>query len=425
MELIKGENYMAQNADYLLSQLENERNKKKMPKEVFKLVLFTRENKIIKAIDTKIPSFKIHKQDDGYIFNYNNKDYYFEILSEKKVLLTDKKNLRNYKKRIEKFLERSLRIAGSNELLGQKLLFISSDILGVNCIVEYTKDGVSRVVDYSNNLIMKKEDYFSLFDVEVINTLDKEVLYRYYENMDYLDDISLMYILLAGEEIMDTVEKKFRNDNEYLRPNKENDKILGADNDGIFLTEEDFEENVMDIEIDSFTLNNKENHHIKKDNDEYYYKKNLLARKVYFNLFSSVVEVPEIREELHSEERYGHCHFNSKAILNSISKDSYDEAYVVSGKVRLNKYQYVYHSWVEISVNNKTIVIDYNRNLIMGKKDYYNMKKPVIINKTDMDTINKLEEYERALLPLPCNLELYFSKEILKDLEKNKCLFKK
>ena len=128
---------------------------------------------------------------------------------------------------------------------------------------------------------------------------------------------------------------------------------------------------------------------------------------------------------MHSEERYGHCHFNSKAILNSISKDSYDEAYVVSGKVRLNKYQYVYHSWVEISVNNKTIVIDYNRNLIMGKKDYYNMKKPVIINKTDMDTINKLEEYERALLPLPCNLELYFSKEILKDLEKNKCLFKK
>ena len=150
---------MAQNADYLLSQLENERNKKKMPKEVFKLVLFTRENKIIKAIDTRIPSFKIHKQDDGYIFNYNNKDYYFEILSEKKVLPTDKKNLRNYKKRIEKFLERSLRIAGSNELLGQKLLFVSSDILGVNCIVEYTKDGVSRVVDYSNNLIMKKEDY--------------------------------------------------------------------------------------------------------------------------------------------------------------------------------------------------------------------------------------------------------------------------
>ena len=54
------------------------------------------------------------------------------------------------------------------------------------------------------------------------------------------------------------------------------------------------------------------------------------------------------------------------------------------------------------------------------------MKQPIVINKTDVATINELFAYEDAFkLYLPTNLEVYFNKEFMKDFEKNKNLIKK
>ena len=133
-----------------------------------------------------------------------------------------------------------------------------------------------------------------------------------------------------------------------------------------------------------------------------------------------------IAEELTSEDRYGKCHFNSLVVFLNLDITDYDEAYVVSGKIAVNKYQYFYHSWVEFTKDNKTMVIDFNRNLVMRKEDYYNMKKAVVINKSDLETIDKLFSYEELFkLYLPSQLEVYFAQEFIKDFEKNISLVKK
>ena len=416
------------NAEFLFSQIEKECNSKLMPKEIYKLLCFTAENSFFKKIDSTLQLFNIKKKNKGYIFHYNEKDYYFEILSEKKVLDADKKNLQDKKERVKKNILRSLRIATTNDLLDQKLLFIASDILGANLIIEYQANGEQRIIDYSTNIIMRKNDFFSLFKPKIINTLDKETLYRYHRNFEYLDDISLIYILLAGKEIMSNVSKlQEPKDICYFCPNPLNDKIVGVDCDGIYLGSEDVKNNSVDDAIDNFTLDpTSKTPHIKKDSDHFIYQKSPFSKKIPFKTFDTYVDNPEVKKILQSENRYGHCHINSIGCLKSLPVDSYDEAYVVSGKIQVSKYHYVYHSWVELTKDNESRVIDFNRNAIMKKDDYYKIKNPIVINKTNVETINKLFEYEDAFrLYLPTNLEVYFTEEFTKDFEKNKSLLKK
>ncbi len=416
------------NAEFLFSQIEKECNLKRMPKEIYKLIYFTTKSRVFKTLDSMLPFFNIKKKDKGYIFHYNKKDYCFEILSEKKILLPDKKNLQDKKERIKKCLSRSLRIATTNDLLDQKFLIISS-LLGINFIVEYQKDGEERIIDYSTNLIMEKSAFFNLFQAKTINVLDKETLYRYHEDMEYLDDINLIYILLAGKEIMTNVNNKIKafEDISNFCPNPLNDKVIGKDCDGIFLDSEDIKTNFLDEEIDNFTFNTTNlTSHIKKDSNYFYYQKLPFSKKIPFNTLDTYVADKETRTILQSENRYGHCHYNSIKLLQALTTSSYDQAYIISGKIKLTEYDYVYHSWVELTKDNKIMVIDFNRNVIMKKEDYYNMKKPIIINKTSLETINKLLEYEDAFnLYLPTNLEVYFNEEFIKDFEKNKSLIKK
>ena len=430
MKLIKGGHCMEKfdNAEFLYSQIEKECNLERMPKEIYKLLYFTTENIFFKTLDSLTPFFNIKKKGNGYLFHYNEKDYYFEILSEKQVLPLDKKNLQNRKRRVNKSILRSLRIATTNDLVDQKLLFAASNILGVNLLVEYQKNGEQRIIDYSTNLIMKKADFFELFQPKIINTLDKETLYRYHENLEYLDDISLIYILLAGKEIMKNVGKlQAPKDICYFCPNSLNDKVTGVDCDGIFLDSEDEITNAMDEAIDSFTFDSTvPTPHIKKDSDHFFYQRSPFSKKVPFNTFDTYVNNQKVKSILQSKERYGHCHINSTLCLKALSQNYYDEAYIVSGKIQISKYHYVYHSWIEITIANKTFVIDFNRNVFMSKDDYYHMKKPIIINKTDVETIAKLHNYEEAFnLYLPTNLEVYFNEEFIKDFEKNKSLIKK
>lgn len=409
------------NWDFLLKQFENIALQEKIDKNVLKLIIFTSS----KYTDS-LP-FKIKKENNGYILRTKEKDYYFELLSDKDILDFDKKTLKNVKKRNTKSLLRTLRIATSNELLNQKLLLVKAKGFSLNTLVLYNRDKELWVVDYANNLIMRAYDYLELFKCRIINTLDRETLYRIYEVYDYINDIDFSYFLFAGEEMIKNIYKAFpREDDFFTDVNPLNHKIIGNDCDAIFLLEEDKKENVMDEEIDLSTLkeNKKKLLHIKKDKGTYSFQKNRFSRKVEYRALSDFVDNEEIKDELLSEERYGKCHLNSIFIF--LNLDDYEEGYVVGGKIAYNDKEYVYHTWIEVKIDDKWLVIDYNRNIIINKDDYYQMVKPVVINKSSKESILKLLEYEKEFkINLYSSLKVYFGEEILRDLEKNKSLIKK
>ena len=96
------------NWDFLLKQFENIALQEKIDKDVLKLIIFTSFKYPDKSLH-----FKIKKENNGYILHTKEKDYYFELLSDKDILDFDKKTLKNVKKRNTKSLLRTLRIATS------------------------------------------------------------------------------------------------------------------------------------------------------------------------------------------------------------------------------------------------------------------------------------------------------------------------
>lgn len=417
------------NWDFLLKQFEDKALKQNISKDILKLLVFTSLKQPMLYFENTF-HYKMQKENNGYIFHTGKKDYYFELLSDKKILDYDKKNLKNIRKRNAKSLLRTLRIATSNHLLDQKLLLIASKGFSLNAVVEYKKDNDFFIIDYANNLIMKKNDYFDLFQSAIINVLDKETLYRIHENYDYLYDIDLFYFLFAGQEIMKDINKSFLKEEPFFTTiNPLSEKIIGDDSDGIFLDLEDKKENAMDEEIDLSTLKNNSEKlsHIKElANGNLCYQKTFLSKKVEYKALSDFIENKEIAEELTSEDRYSKCHFNSLVVFLNLDITDYDEAYVVSGKISLNDIEYIYHTWLELKKNGKWFVIDYNRNIVMSKDDYYQMKNPIVISKNTKEVILKLLKYEKDFqINLYSSLKTYFAEEILRDLEKNKSLIKK
>ena len=86
--------------------------------------------------------------------------------------------------------------------------------------------------------------------------------------------------------------------------------------------------------------------------------------KCYFNLLSDFIDNEQIKDELLSKKRHGHCHENSQMIANGLG----DNALIVGGKIKINENDYFNHSWVELE--DEKLVFDYNHNIIMDKKGY-------------------------------------------------------
>ena len=378
---------------------------------------FTALNKIDRFIISLYHIKKIKYKNFKYCITKDNKDYEFEILSDKKILDTDKKTLHDREQRSKDCILRTLKIASSNKLPDSKIIVSMGNEFKI--LVEYKKNNKSYIIDYESNLIMEKYKYFELFEINVVNEINKKELYIINDLLEKELYFNIFYVLFFSKEILNDLSKNysyFTDEYDDVGKNIGTYYALGDNCDSLFdfykYDYKDLKDRVI-TKISIFTQNpniNKKN----KDN-KYIYKDGL--KKIKFELLSDYINDEEMKNELLSDRRYGECHGNSIKIMSMIKNN----AYLINGEVKRNDLEYVYHTWVELEKYNETLVLDYNHNLVMKKEDYYKLMGARVINKSSytevVRTIKLLQDYELYLHPMTFG---YFSQEIIKDLEKNK-----
>lgn len=381
----------------------------------------------LKYVDNK--STIIHLNPEKiYEFDYQDKKINFSLLSNEPLLPYDRHLLKERNTRLAASVFRSLRIATTNKLLDQKLLLTYIPIIGLIPIVEYKKGTTTKIIDYANNLIMDKETYFSLFKPQIINSIDKYTLYQIFSFITGIEQhISPLIYLLASSELIADLSKNYPEFKEKYDKdgfNAKNSLLLGEYYESLYKTFFDEEENKMDTIISEFTITKQLSRQIGKEDKKYYYQATPFSKKNYFYLLSDFIKDEKIKQELLSEERKNKCHQNSIMLMYNLPFNKF----LVSGKQKYNTAdEFIDHTWLEVKYNEQEFVVDYNRNLIMPKKDYYEMLTAQVRNKVSFDTLRTLHQYELDSDIIFNNVlfELTFSEEIIKCFEKNKSLIKK
>lgn len=382
-----------------------------------KLINFTRNKKEVR--DTINNSF-IFKEDNGYSFIYNGRKISFSCLSDEKISKEDKNRLESKKTLEEYCIERPLKLAYSMDLVSPIAIFSSSNVAKWNILISYlTKDGF-KIIDYNNNLIMNKKDYYEIFQVLEINVMDKSTIYDIYKTLTLVAPELYLFLLVFSEQFF---KKKFPYDN--LGINHKNNYLYGRDNDTIFFTKEDYNsKNKAYIkELSNFTENpNTLTSHITKCNDKYKFESNEISFD--FSLLSENIICDEVTNakinELLSDKRYNFCHEKAHFVASLFGPDR-EDVFIVAGKCKINEIDYYFHSWVE----DEHFVYDFNTNTIMKKSDFYKLHEVKVINKTcikEMQDVIKVLIEDAKLSFDGTMLINYFGKEMKDDLIRSRLL---
>lgn len=361
--------------------------------------------------------------DNEYIFNYGNKEYAFSALRDRNLQMVDKKILSNMKSSRKNAPMRTLKLACSMQLQDIKMI-IGSSVQGCfDMLISFRENGEVKIIDYANNIVMNKDDYYDLFKFEELNTLSKSDLYKIYYFINMLGNYENTYeYLLFKDEIFQELSNK--KDLEWLKEKYAADgthsslfSILGDKSDVLYFQNRDYKNSPYQLlrkELSYFTINpvNKR-YHIRKYGDAYIFKSKKIG-EFKFKLLSDLIDNEKVKKELLSLSRGGHCHFKAIEIANSFQNQ--DNIFVVGGKIKINDVDYSFHSWVEVADEN--LVIDYNHNLIMDKDKYYELLGAVPINKSEIAKINEAGQLinETAQLNLHPMYYNYFCDELTKDM---------
>lgn len=277
-------------------------------------------------------------------------------------------------------------------------------------IIIYSNKDEEMVIDYKNNLVMKKDDYFEIFNIKVLNEVDKLDLYKLFQLIDYVDNIYCY--LLFSKEICKDLSRNFKFINETYDENGINKSIYMLFDDCIFFQEIDYINEKMDIinKIDEFTLGN-EVEDIKYNGVSYE------ISGYSFYILSDYIVNEKMCNILKSKDRYGECHTNSIKLSFLLKYLGENDIYIVGGKIKVNEIDYIYHSWIEIP--SKNVVIDFNRNMIMKIEDYYNLFSSISINKTHVDEMSDILDLLNDFDFYPSIIN-YFGDNIIKDIIKSK-----
>lgn len=164
------------------------------------------------------------------------------------------------------------------------------------------------------------------------------------------------------------------------------------------------------IKTDNITYNS--------DTKMYEYKEEKKDTYHFDTISRYIFENPEIKNELETKKRYRKCHMRSIDLALAIG-----DAKVVTGIAKLNGVEFL-HSVVEIMLDNKTLYLDWTRNIMMSQDEYKRLFRYREISKVDAKNIISDIEYIRAF---NLNIEEYllFRDELMKDVEKNKSVFQK
>ena len=154
-----------------------------------------------------------------------------------------------------------------------------------------------------------------------------------------------------------------------------------------------------------------------EDKDRYIYQDEDYS--IPFNMISRLIDSDQLKKELLSEKRYGHCHVKSLCMGHNVP-----DSEVVTGYFTIYTNR-VLHSILEAKdKDGNLIVLDWTRNITMPKEDYYRLTGFREVNRF---AGSKFEEDFPCLQALGVGTKTYscFRDELMKDFEKNKSLFKK
>lgn len=422
--------FFSSNLSYLLDKTMEER-KEEIKKEkkststssIQNLVFFTTYSffdRIIHLIS--IPSlihYKIIWKDHSFALYHEKHWYPFSFLSNYVKSPLDKKNLRNCEKRMNNFLTRLIRIASSLLLEEANLLLTyekdpwEKEEYQLCYLIEYQKEGKTKIINYIHNLIMEKDDYFSLFDVHVLGKIPQYMLYQIYDNVAFENYKNhLLFSVLFQEEIQKDFHKKNLNlMRKYNESGIHNASYQELFFQRLFESEEDMttREGLESNEILFFTLQPSViPRHIKVLEDGTY----CYRRKYHFTLLSDHLpeKAKEFQEILQSEDRLHYCHHNAVTMACAFEEEN---PLIVFGMLPLNEKETLHHGWVEL----KNKVIDFNLNIIMKKEEYYEMCHPIILQKTSIEEYAK--NYRLLLKTLGLELEPFIMNSVGTELRKD------
>jgi len=109
---------------------------------------------------------------------------------------------------------------------------------------------------------------------------------------------------------------------------------------------------------------NKELKRITYNQETKLYEYNYQGTHYTFKKLSDCIPDKEIKKELTSKKRYGKCHHRSLRLAPSIKNSKVTTGYITIGKDK------IFHSVVEYPRKDKTIVLDWTKNLYMEKEEY-------------------------------------------------------
>lgn len=365
---------------------------------------------------------------DSTSFKYMGRSFQFKRLSDTLLVpLTVREDLKNNKKKGGESIPRILRLATNEKLLNPKLLVCyDTDLL---LFVSFCYDENVYVIDYFNDIIMNKDDYFYICKTEVINEVGFRSIYELFDIIKEHDFfISFLYFLLFPDDIIPSVNRyELISNGKYSKNgiNLGNYAIIGDSCDDIFLLGNDKFRNHDLEEIEDYTIDLKETDHIKCLGENHLFKDD--DKEFTFMLFSDIVTDQELANVLCSMERYQTCHINSWKYVTPISETfSNAKVRIVGGKYLINDVDYYYHTWIELEIEGKEFVVDYTKNLIILKEHYYRLTGAEVINVVEEDDIKSIIDYVKGdILKLNPMDYSYFAQELLRDLDKNKHILKR
>lgn len=408
--------------------------------DITNLLLFASTSKSFSSLLSKdvfvCKYSKITGNKNNYTFNYKNKLYNFSVFSDSKLQKNDQKILKSFKLRRRNGLARTLKLACSLDLVNPKILVGKSSLGIFELLITYQENGIEKVINYVTNLVMNKDDYYDLFKFSEYNVLSKFDLYNIYYVLDKLNNYNdLCYYLLFWKEILNDIGKNFS----YLLDkydrngiNLNNYLLFGNNCESLFFQSIDrsgvrYEK--IQQEFNRFTMDpGVKQKHIKYNRDKNMYEfKDMKFGYFSFGLLSNIIGNDNAKTELLSDERYGKCHQNAIRVANSLKMEDKQYTYVVGGRVKCNDVDYFLHSWVEVLKEKDGIVIDFNHNLIMNRKRYYELYEAECISKThifEMNEIIKTVVDDAGFTIHPLEI-VYFGREMMNDLKKNELVLKR
>ena len=145
------------------------------------------------------------------------------------------------------------------------------------------------------------------------------------------------------------------------------------------------------------------------------YKNN--GKVITFDKLSNHIENEDLKEELMSNKRYKKCHERSMNIAPYIKNSKIVTGYVTMGNRK------VLHSIIEYDVDDKTIVLDWTKNLYITKEQYIDLTEFTELSSFKGKKIIDDSKLIAGNIDITIKPYLVFREELMRDIKKNLKIF--